>query len=71
MRARPAKCAARGGRVSLCSLRGCRACGQTTVEYAILAFVTVSTVVAAVLTVRSAVIDFYYDVVSVICLPFP
>lgn len=55
----------------VCPRRRGRTRAQTTVEYAVLVLVTVGTVMGAVLAVRSAVIDFYYDVVSVICLPFP
>jgi len=48
-----------------------RLLGQTTAEYAVLAAMTVFAIFGAVDLVRRTVIHFYYDVVSLICLPIP
>ena len=45
--------------------------GQTTAEYAILTFWTVIVATSAIQAVRLALLDFYYDLVSVMCLPIP
>ena len=45
--------------------------GQTTVEYAVLVALTVLVCVSAVAALRAAVLDFYYEVASLICLPIP
>lgn len=46
--------------------------GQATVEYALLVFFTVTVAfLAAVGTLEVAVLDYYQDVASLICLPIP
>ena len=45
--------------------------GQTTVEYALLCFLTVTACVGAFKALETAVTYYYYDVVSLICLPIP
>ena len=45
--------------------------GQTTIEYAIILLWGVMVVFAAFEALKLAVYDFYYDVVSLICLPIP
>jgi len=45
--------------------------GQTTMEYAIIVCWGVMVVFAAFEALEAAVYDFYYDVVSLICLPIP
>ena len=45
--------------------------GQTTVEYAIIVVWGVAVVYASFEALQAAIMDFYYDVVSLICLPIP
>jgi hypothetical protein len=45
--------------------------GQTTAEYAILSFWTVIVALGAIEGLRIAVLDYYYDLASFICLPIP
>ncbi len=45
---------------------------QSTVEYALLVFcMSILALVVAVATLQSGVLDFYYDVASLLCLPIP
>lgn len=45
--------------------------GQATAEYAILTFFCVLVTVGAIEAMRTALLNYYYDVVSVMCLPIP
>lgn len=45
--------------------------GQATVEYAVVAVWGVMLLFAAFGALRLAILDFYYDVASLICLPIP
>lgn len=45
--------------------------GQATVEYAVVAAWGVMLLFAAFGALRLAILDFYYDVASLICLPIP
>ena len=45
--------------------------GQTTAEYAIITFWLVVGLVAGLEAVRVAILDYYYDVVSMMSLPIP
>ena len=45
--------------------------GQATLEYALVASYGVLVLVAAFKALEVAVLDFYYDVVSIVCLPIP
>ncbi len=45
--------------------------GQATAEYAILSLWTVIIVIATFEAVRVALLDFYYNIASLLCLPIP
>jgi len=45
--------------------------GQTATEYALLAFWTVVVVLGAIAALETALLDFYQDLASLICLPIP
>ena len=45
--------------------------GQATLEYALVASYGVLVLIAAAKALEVAVLDFYYDVVSLVCLPIP
>jgi len=45
--------------------------GQAATEYALLAFWTVIVVLGAIATLETALLDFYQDLASLICLPIP
>jgi hypothetical protein len=48
-----------------------RMSGQTTAEYAVLTLWTVVGVTVAFEAMRYAILDYYQDVASLICLPIP
>ncbi len=50
---------------------GANSTGQTTVEYALLVMLTVIVCITVVATLRFTVLNFYYDVASLVCLPIP
>ena len=45
--------------------------GQTTIEYAIIFVWGVAVVFASFEALNAAILDFYYDVTSLLCLPIP
>ena len=45
--------------------------GQATVEYALVAAWGITLLFAAFAALEMAVLDYYYDVASLICLPIP
>jgi Flp pilus assembly pilin Flp len=45
--------------------------GQTTVEYAIVFLWGVLVVMASFEALEAAILDYYYDVTSLLCLPIP
>ena len=45
--------------------------GQTTIEYAIIFLWGVAVVFASFEALQVAIADYYYDVVSLLCLPIP
>lgn len=47
------------------------ASGQAATEYALLAFWTMFIIAASIKTLQAALLDYYQDVASLICLPIP
>jgi len=45
--------------------------GQATIEYALVASYGVLILLASLAALEAAVFNFYYDIVSLVCLPIP
>jgi Flp pilus assembly pilin Flp len=45
--------------------------GQAATEYALMLFLTLALILAAVEGLRTALLDYYQDLASLICLPIP